>query len=96
MKRVYPKQIKEIIDSVLKDSTEGDNFLRQQACYLWVETVGPVLNSHTSRRYVDGSVLHVFINSASLKNELSYHRSSIVERINKTLGKNVLTELVIH
>ena len=34
MKRVYPKQIKEIIDSVLKDSTEGDNFLRQQACYL--------------------------------------------------------------
>ena len=54
MKKVYPKQIREIIDSVLRDSDEGENFLRQQACYLWVEMVGPVVNSYTSRRYVDG------------------------------------------
>lgn len=96
MKKVYPKQVKEIIDSLLRESDEGENFLRQQACYLWVETVGPVVNSYTSRRYVDGSVLHVFITSASLKSELSFHRSSIVEKINKTLGKDVLTELIIH
>lgn len=96
MKKIYPKQIKEIIDGVLKESDAGENFLRQQACYLWVETVGPVVNSFTSRRYVDGSTMHVYITSASLKNELSYHRSSIVEKINKALGKNVLTELIIH
>lgn len=96
MKKRYPKQVKEIIDLALKDSDEAENFLRQQACFLWVETVGPVVNGYTFRRYVEGSVLHVYLTSASLKNELSFHRSSIVEQINKTLGKNVLTELIIH
>ncbi|MDE7154325.1 MAG: DUF721 domain-containing protein [Muribaculaceae bacterium] len=96
MKKTYPKQVREIIDSVLRESDDAENFLRQQACFLWVETVGPVINSYTYRRYVEGSVLHVYLTSASLKNELSFHRSSIVESINKSLGKNVLTELIIH
>ncbi|MDE6267051.1 MAG: DUF721 domain-containing protein [Muribaculaceae bacterium] len=96
MKKIYPRQIKEIIDSILKDSNDSENFLRQQACYMWVEIVGPAVNSHTTRRYVDGTVLHVYINSASLKNELSFHRTSIIDRINKSIGKTVLTELVIH
>ncbi|MEE0978704.1 MAG: DUF721 domain-containing protein [Muribaculaceae bacterium] len=96
MKRIYPKQINEIIDAVLLQSDTNDNFLRQQACYMWVEVVGPAVNSYTTRRYVEGTVLHVYIASASLKNELSFHRSSIVDKINRSIGKTVITELIIH
>lgn len=96
MKRTDPLLISEIIDKALAADGQADNLARQRASYLWTEIVGPGVNRHTSRRYVDGSTLHVFITSAVLKHELSFHRATIVEQINRAVGKDVLTEIVIH
>ena len=40
--------------------------------------------------------MHVYITSAVLKNELSFCRASLVEKINKAVGSDVLTEIVFH
>lgn len=96
MKRSDPKSISEIIEEALESAGNADQLARQRASYMWSEIVGHGVNSYTSRRFVDGTTLHVFITSAPLKHELSFHRQRIVDAINSSLGKNVLTDIIIH
>lgn len=74
----------------------ADTMAQHRACYIWPEIVGPGVNRYTLRRYVEGSVLHVHITSAPLKNELSFHRQRLVELINQAVGSQALTDIVIH
>lgn len=68
----------------------------QRACYLWSEVVGPVINRYTFKRYVERGVMHVYLTSAALKNELSFNRSSLVKRINQAVGSEAITSIIFH
>ena len=96
MKRTDPKLLGDIIKENLKHYGIESDFNAQRAVYLWPEIVGPGVNRYTTRRFVDQGVLHVFISSASLKNELSFMRAGIVEALNVAVGANVITEIVLH
>ncbi|MCC8071162.1 MAG: DUF721 domain-containing protein [Bacteroidales bacterium] len=96
MKRTEPKSIATIIDEAIQASGMADTVAEQRACYCWSEVVGPGVNRYTMRRYVDHGVLHVYITSATLKNELSFMRSNIVGHINRLVGRDVITSIVIH
>lgn len=96
MKRSDPKSIKEVIDLVLDDESIRDTARAQRICFLWPEIVGQGINRHTSRRYVADGILHVYIDSAPLKNELNFSRSHLVELLNKAAGANVITDITFH
>lgn len=96
MKRSDPLSIKELIDIVLDDDNVRDAARAQQVCYLWPEIVGPGINRYTTRRYVAGGVLHVYLSSAPLKNELRFHCSRLVEQLNRAVGADVITDIHIH
>lgn len=69
---------------------------QQRACYLWPEIVGPGINRYTFKRYVDNGVLHVYMTSSVLKNELSFNRSALVEQINRAVGEQAITSIIFH
>lgn len=96
MKRTYPTLIKDLIDKVLLESDTREAVMEQRASYLWTEVVGPGVNRYTFRRYVDRGILHVYITSAPLKNDLSFLRHKIIDEINSRLGETILKEIVIH
>ena len=96
MKRSDPVSIKELIDRVLDADNVRDAARAQQLCYLWPEIVGPGINRYTTRRYVADGVLHVYLSSAPLKNELQFHRSHLVEQLNRAVGVDVITDIHIH
>ncbi len=96
MKRTEPKTIKEIIDRVLDDESIRDAARAQRISFLWPEIVGPGINRHTIRRYVSGGIFHVYIDSAPLKNELQFHRSRLVEQLNRAAGAEVITDITFH
>ncbi len=96
MKRTEPKSIAEIIDESLRRDGLDTAMAEQRALYMWPEIVGPGVNRYTTRRYVEHGVMHVYLNSAVLKNELSFHRSSLIEQLNRAAGSNVITQLVLH
>ena len=96
MKRRYPEQIGNIIEKVLKENEISSSLNEQKISYLWPEIVGPGINRYTTRRFVESGTLHVFISSASLKNELQYMRSHLIESLNKAAGANVINRIVIH
>lgn len=96
MKRTEPISIKQLIDKVMLESDTREAMMQQRASYLWTEVVGLGVNRFTFRRYVDKGVLHVYITSASLKNDLGFLRQNILKEINSRLGAEVLSDIVIH
>lgn len=96
MKHTEPKSFAQIYAEAIDKVGLTDTFAQQQASYLWSEIVGPGVNRFTTRRYIVDGVLHVFINSAPLKNELMFHRSAIIRDINNRIGQEALKEIVFH
>lgn len=96
MKRTEPKSFAEIFDEGMRMAGASDTMAQQHACYLWPEIVGPGINRYTMRRYVDGGVLHVYISSAPLKQELQFLRASIMEQLNAAVGSQAITSIEIH
>ena len=96
MKRTEPKSVTEIIRESMDRAGLSDSMAQQQACYVWPEIVGPGVNRYTFRRYVEKGVLHVYLSSAVLKQELAFHRSHLVEQINKAVGSEAITSIEFH
>ncbi len=71
-------------------------YAEQRACYLWPDIVGPGINRYTLKRYVDHGILHVYISSASLKQELSFHRDRLVQMLNDAVGSRAIIEIKLH
>lgn len=96
MKRTEPVSLRQLIDKVMLESDTRETVMQQRASYLWTEVVGAGVNRYTFRRYVDKGVLHVYITSAALKNDLSFMRQTILREINSRIGADVLTDIIIH
>lgn len=96
MKRTYPKQIGNIIDDAMAKAGLTDTLNEQRASAAWVDVVGPAINRYTSRRYVDHGVLHIYMTSAPLKNELMFNRDKLIQALNHTVGADVVKEIQFH
>ncbi len=96
MKRSDPKQIGNIIDEAMARAGLTDTLNEQRASAAWIDVVGPAINRYTSRRYVDRGVLHVYMTSAPLKNELMFNRDKLIEALNRRVGVDVVKEIQFH
>ncbi len=96
MKRTEPKLLIDIINESLRLDGLDTQFKEQRAVYLWPEIVGPGINRYTTRRFMEKGVLHVYISSASLKQELSFMRPRLIEALNHAVNAEVVSEIVFH
>lgn len=96
MRRTEAKSVAEIIAETFGQSENSDRFDLQRASLAWTEVMGPEVNRQTFRRYVEGSVLHVYLVSAALKNELLFQKENIIRNINHAVGRDVITDILIH
>lgn len=96
MKRTYPKHIAAIIDEAMDRAGLTDTLNEQRAAAAWADVVGPVINRYTMRRYVERGVLHVYLTSAPLKNELSFNKTALTEAINKQIGSETVKDIMFH
>lgn len=96
MKRTEPKSFAEIFDESMAHAGATDSMAQHRACFIWPEIVGPGVNRYTFRRYVEAGSLHIYISSAALKNELSFHRQSLINQINAAVGTTAITDIIFH
>ena len=96
MKRTYPKLIGGIIDEALDRAGLTDTLNEQRAAAAGGDVVGPAINRYTTRRYVEQGVLHVYLTSAPLKNELSFNRDRLITAINRIVGTDVINDVHFH
>lgn len=96
MKRTDPIAIGELISRVMDDPDSRPNYDRQKASWAWGEILGPTVVKVTSRRYVEGDVLHAYITSSAVKSELTFMLEPLVEKINQAVGAPVIKKIILH
>jgi predicted nucleic acid-binding Zn ribbon protein len=61
----------------------------------WEKAVGPMIAKHTTDIYVSNKKLIVTVDSAPLRQELSYQRNRLIKELNAMVGSEVAEELVL-
>lgn len=62
---------------------------------MWAEMMGPVVSGYTRKIRLDERTLILYIDSASLKMELSIMKEKILEQVNERLGETYIQEVKI-
>ena len=61
----------------------------------WGKIVGPMVEKHTHGLYIRNRVLFVKVDSAALRQELSFSRSKIVIALNNEAKSNIIEDIVL-
>lgn len=96
MKRTDAASVGDILKLYLEMDGDTRRFDCRKLEYSWADVVGPVINRATTRRYVEGSTLHVYINQAPLKSELTFMAQPLVKALNEHVGKEIIDKIVFH
>jgi hypothetical protein len=62
----------------------------------WEKVLGKLVANHSRDLYIHNRVLHVKIDSAALRNELSYAREKIVKALNKEVNGDIIEDVVFN
>lgn len=62
---------------------------------IYEEEVGHLFSNHTKEVNFKEGILYVYLDSAALKQELSYVKEGLVQKLNKKMGKTLVEKIVI-
>jgi predicted nucleic acid-binding Zn ribbon protein len=60
---------------------------------VWEDVMGRVIAKHTTDIFYKKKVLTVKIDSAPLRQELHYMQTEIIQKLNESMGKELVSEL---
>jgi predicted nucleic acid-binding Zn ribbon protein len=87
--------IKDLIQKMLKSyQIEGrvqEVDLRQN----WEQLMGTMINKHTRSLYINNQKLFLAVDSSVLRQELSYGKTLIIEKVNDFFGEVVIKDVVL-
>ncbi len=89
------KPISQIISKLIKNPKLNERLQKLDALDIWNEIIGENLRKYIIESTVKEGVLIIKLNSPALRNELSYQKTDIINKINKGLGKKYLLDLKI-
>ncbi len=61
----------------------------------WEKIMGKTIARYTDKIEIVNQTLFITSSVGPLKNELVYQKKKIIERVNETLGENVIRDIVI-
>lgn len=88
--------IKEALDKMVKDLKLKPGIDETRIREAWVKIMGKVVAKYTTSVMLKKSKLYVKVEMAALKQELSFNRDKIKENVNKELGEEVVTDVIVY
>lgn len=95
MKSANAQPLNQIIDTMLKEQNLDERLFEQKILDNWPRVVGAAINRMTIRRFIIDRKLTVELSSGPLRNELMMHRSQLARALNDSVGREVITEVII-
>ena len=87
--------LKDAIKVFLEDYNLRERFVQTRVTTDWEKIVGKTIARHTMDIYIKQGVLHLYLDSAPLKQELNIAKSKLLERINEAIGEKLVSEIII-
>ncbi len=95
MSRSNDQSLGDAIGEFLHSYNLEDKLNETKLIQSWGKIVGPVVEKHTQGLYIRNRILFVKIESAALRQELSFSRSKIVMALNNEVKSNVIDDIVL-
>jgi len=89
-----PESIASIIARGLQDLGIARKVKQASIEHLWPELVGPEVAAHTRVIKVDLGRLFVAVDSPVWRQELLFHRSEFLQKLNTALGESVISDIM--
>ncbi|MFT6167542.1 MAG: putative nucleic acid-binding Zn ribbon protein [Vicingaceae bacterium] len=87
------KPLKQLVDKMLRSYGLGDKLDEMSLVKSWEELVGKMIANHTQEIYFNKGVLFVRLDSSTLRQELSYVKSDLIQRLNEKAGKVMVKDI---
>jgi len=83
------------IQELLKTQHLKPKFDEANVVVSWERIVGKAIAKRTRRIFIRDKVLFVELQSPSLKHDLSYHKSGMLEVLQKEFGKELVADIIL-
>ena len=90
------QSIKEAIDLMLRTYGLDGRMKEIRLVDSWEKVMGTPVSKHTREIYIRDRKLFVRLDSAALREELSYGKEKIVKMLNDEAGEKVIDEVILH
>jgi len=85
--------LKDAISAFLKDNNLDTKLDETRIISAWEGVVGKLISRHTNQMYIKDRILFVRVDSAALREELTYQRSKLVKKLNAAAGVEAIDDL---
>ena len=87
--------IEDLMNSFIKENNLSKGMQKIKVKETWNKMMGPGISNHTSSVKLQNKTLIIQLNSSVLREELSYGKDKIINMLNESLGKNLITKLIL-
>jgi predicted nucleic acid-binding Zn ribbon protein len=88
------QSLREVINELIKTFKLEDGISATRVINSWEKVAGTMIFNHTEKIFIRKKKLYLKLDSPALKQELSFEKSLILKKINKSAGQNVIEEIV--
>jgi len=89
------RKIGDIIKQLMQNPKLSDKLKKIDALSVWEEIIGEQLLKYIIEQKIFNGILYVKLNSAVVRNELSYKKSELINKINHKSGKTIITDIIL-
>jgi hypothetical protein len=87
------EKIGDIMDKLFKAYGLNDKMKEMDIIDAWEEMMGKAVANRTDKLFISNKVLHIKLNSSVMRDELSYGKQVIIERVNSVAGQEIITDV---
>ncbi len=87
--------MKDALNKMLEQSQWKERYLAEKIKLDWEKLMGKTVAKHTDKLIIKDHKLYIYTQVAPLKNELSYNKQLLLDKINQHLEDPFIKEIII-
>ena len=95
MRRNNTNIIGQVIKKLMKNSKLSKRLDDLDVLEVWNDIIGKDLEKYVKSTKIIDDKLHVKLRSSIVKNEISYKKTELIQRINNTFNKKVIKDIIL-
>lgn len=95
MKKTNDEPIKDILKQFVNDYKHKPKMNKAKIVGMWEEIMGKTIAGYTRELQVHQGKLYIYIDSSSLRQELSFSKEKIKQLVNEELKEEFIREVII-
>jgi len=88
--------LKEALEDLISEYHLAPKLKEASAINIWQGITGKAITSRTKKIYIKDGVLHIYLTSSVVRNELMMLRETLRSQVNLKAGEEIIKEIAVH